>query len=84
MAGKWFDKSKRIVSDKNINYKTSIHHASEGFAKIVELLERYDNFRHAPMGNQKEASTTAVTAGSAERPFENVFALMRYTIPMIL
>ncbi len=35
----------------------------KGFANIVELLEHYDT-----IGNQMEASTTAVTAGSAERP----------------
>ncbi len=40
----------------------------------MELLEHYDKIRHAPMGNQMEASTTAVTVGSAERPFAKVFA----------
>ncbi len=45
----------------------------------MELLEPYDKIRHAPMGNQMEARTTAVTAGSAERPFAQDFAFMWYT-----
>ncbi len=33
------------------------------------------------MGIQMEASTTAVTAGSTERPFAKVFAFMWYSTP---
>ncbi len=50
----------------------------------MELLERYDKIQHSPMGNQMEASTTAVTAGSAERPFAKVFAFMWYTTATLL
>ncbi len=51
---------KRLRPKKSIK-KTSIHHASEKFANIRELLEHYDKIWHSLMGNQMEASTTAVT-----------------------
>ncbi len=50
----------------------------------MELLEYYDKIRHAPMGNQMEASTMAVTADSAERRFAIVFAFMWYTTPTLI
>ncbi len=37
---------KRLREKKSIK-KTSKHHASEGFANIVELLEHYDTIRES-------------------------------------
>ncbi len=53
---------------EKVNKNVQKHRASEGFANIVELLEHYDKIRHAPMGNQMEASTTAVTAARRNVP----------------
>ncbi len=50
----------------------------------MELLEHYDKIRNAPMGNQMEASNTSMTAGSADRPFAKVFALLWYTTPTLI
>ncbi len=61
-----------------------MQHASEGFANILELLENYDRIRNAPMGNQMEASTTALTAASAEGPFTKAFAFTWYTTPTLI
>ncbi len=57
-----------------------MHHASEAFANIVEPLEQYDNIPLASIGNQMEACTMALTAGTAEHPVADIFAFLWYSI----
>ncbi len=51
---------------------------------MVELLENYDKIRKAPMGNQIEAGSMAVTAGSGEHPFAKGFAFILYITPTLI
>ncbi len=41
-------------------------------------------FKMHQWGNQMKASTTALTAASAERPFTKVFAFRWYTTPTLI
>ncbi len=62
----------------------SVHHAVEEFANNVELFEHYDKIRNVPIGNQIEASTTAVKVRTAECLLQNVFASILYTSPNLV